>query len=299
MDMNKSITAGFLLIVGLASAESAARMVPLRVDPAPDAYVVLEVDSSDPQLQRSVPAGDQATDTEPWRAVFYRGSYNGFVRPSDVGKQMQLRPGALIHVEADRGSPLLTTMEEGDEVSVVDAGDWIEIRISKGVPLFFLNVSAAIAATATPPPAAAPPPPVSRDPNTPPPFIPLEDFGSAETTIQVGPRVVDEPVQSTDSGRVQREFAPPPSAGRAYAYDSAGMDIPHTYGGILERARPSAPYTYRLITAGGSFLAFVDVTGVKSPSLYSFVGKPVTVVGVAENTARGRKIVIRALSIRL
>lgn len=60
-----------------------------------------------------------------WMAVLAPGPHEVYVRNSDVGKNLDIRPGSSLYVAPDTSAPVIGTMEKGDRAELKGLrGDW-------------------------------------------------------------------------------------------------------------------------------------------------------------------------------
>ena len=99
--------------------------------------MVAELDSSDERFESAESVFDAAKLAEGWNWFEYEGSFRGFVENREVGKDLEVSIGALVHLRPSSNSPILATIEEGDPAKVIWAGDWVQIDFTKAVPVYF------------------------------------------------------------------------------------------------------------------------------------------------------------------
>lgn len=125
------------LLIGLfLLATAALRAAPL----AREATVYARPEPSSAVL-KVLPAGTEATPAlnpaEPaptgWMAVDAPGSYTLYVANKDVAKNFEVKAGAYFYLRADPRSPVVATMQPGDQPEFVDlAGDgFTAFRVEK------------------------------------------------------------------------------------------------------------------------------------------------------------------------
>lgn len=92
-----------------------------------------------------------------WIAVLVPGPHEVYVRNSDVGKNLDIKPGASLYAAPDISAPVLGKMERGDHAELSGLrGDWTLYKFTDAVTGFIRLASPALAAAAAAPAPAAP-----------------------------------------------------------------------------------------------------------------------------------------------
>ena len=131
----------FLSIAHFVMAESVFLFLSPTVTDEP--FMTLEKDH--PLLARAsaVPVEEQASAGWQWLEV--NGKYRGYVKSSEIGKALQVKPNSTIYSSADASSTVMTTVVEGDSVELTEiTDDWAGVIFEKQIPLY-LNPSLATA----------------------------------------------------------------------------------------------------------------------------------------------------------
>jgi hypothetical protein len=69
-----------------------------------------------------------------WLAVELPGPFEAYVQNKDIGKSLDVQPGASIHQHPRTGSTVITTMEPGDKASITGLhGKWTQIQLEKKI----------------------------------------------------------------------------------------------------------------------------------------------------------------------
>ena len=217
-----------------------------------------------PSAAGSTPAG--------WLAVELSGPFEGYVQNKDIQKNLDVRPGAPIHLQAKPTAPVFTTMDVSDNATITGlAGKWTQIKLEKKLVGYVrLNSSAAPAASVAPAPSG-----VSK---------PLSPAPVPATAYGVG------------------------SAGQAAPQvslsDSSGASLPRLLAGkfVSTRApfRPRRPYDWALNDDAGKRYAFLDISKLLlTEQIESYVDHAVVVFGSAKPIPDSKEFVIEVESLQL
>ena len=69
-----------------------------------------------------------------WMAVDLAGPFEAYVENKEIGKGLDVRPGASIYLQPKLDSGVLTTMEKGDKVEITGLrGKWTQVHVDKGL----------------------------------------------------------------------------------------------------------------------------------------------------------------------
>jgi hypothetical protein len=80
------------------------------------------------------PAATAALANTPagWMAVDLAGPFEAYVENKEIGKGLDVRPGASIYLQPKLDSGVLTTMEKGDKVEITGLrGKWTQVHVDK------------------------------------------------------------------------------------------------------------------------------------------------------------------------
>ncbi len=103
-----------------------------------------------------------------WMAVALSGPHEAYVRNSDLTKGLDVHPGAALRQLPEADAPVLTTMQDGDQVEITGLRPgWTQIKLSRDLVGYIK-----IGGDASPPPpavspAAVPPPALPAAPAAP------------------------------------------------------------------------------------------------------------------------------------
>lgn len=269
--------ARFLSVLGLISlplaAEVALQTTPVHVKPDSGSAVVLVVQPGDelpaPADVRSTPAG--------WTAVSLPGPHDVYVHNKYITKELEIKPGAPLHLDANNESPVLTHATADDQVEITGLrGRWTQLDLKQPVTGYIFGASTdsgAPAATATSTPIASTP----------------------VTDAPTGP--VAGPAPSYPAG-------PGEAIDRTDAERQSLAALPRLFEGTLASTRsplrPRRPYDFGLEAADGTRFAYLDLSKIllKVP-VERYLNRDVVVYGVAQPVPNTKDIVIRVESVQL
>lgn len=262
----------FLLTLGLltaASTASANRPVHLRPDSSSPVIGTLNegdlpVASADPveltQEQRQ--AG--------WEAISYLDDFRGFVRRNDVGKDLDVKPGAPVYLSAGADADRIITHAAANELFEVErlTGDWIELSFRKPVTGFVQSSSAA----------------------------PLP---TAQAEVLEAEAVVMEDLPAPEVK------AASPAAAAVTSRDGVPVDgLQRLYEGRLARSRSflgrQPPYPFQIMDQSGNRIAYLDLNKLLiTTPIDRFLDRGFQFYGKAEPIEGRRDFVIRVEHMRL
>jgi hypothetical protein len=94
-----------------------------------------------------------------WMAVALPGPHEAYVRSSDLTKGLDVHPGAALRLLPTADAPVLTTMQEGDQVEITGLRPgWTQIKLSRDVIGYINTGGTAFTPSPAGSPAAMPPP---------------------------------------------------------------------------------------------------------------------------------------------
>ena len=143
------------LIVGLLLAATAA----LHAEPLTRAASVYARPEPSATVLKGLPVGTEPTPalnpSEPapagWVAVEVAGPRELFVSNGDVGKNLDVKPGAFFYLRPDRRAPVVATMQPGDKAELANlAGDFTSFLVEKPIVGYIKLSSGLATAPATP-----------------------------------------------------------------------------------------------------------------------------------------------------
>ena len=216
------------------------------------------------------PAATAALANTPagWMAVDLVGPFEAYVENKEIGKGLDVRPGASIHLQPKLDSGVLTTMEKGDKVEITGLrGKWTQVHFDKRLIGYIRltgvasNIVVAPVTDAAPAPAPlAPATSVAANPSQPAPMASLGDSGSSSL-----PRLF------------QGKFA---SSKRPFA--------------------PRRPYDYQINDDAGVRYAYLDLSKLLlTDAIENYLDRVVVVYGTAKNVPGTKDIVIEIESLQL
>lgn len=219
-----------------------------------------------------------------WVAVDLPGPFEGYVQNKDIGKSLDVRRGAAIHLQPTQDSAILAYMEPGDPAAITGLrGKWTQIRLEKTLT-GFIRVSGGLMAPA-PTHAATPAQPVLRD-------VPA---------ASPAPRpAAPAPLTPTAYGAAAGG-APAPVVG---LNDGGAGVLPRLFQGrFVSSKRPFAPrrpYDWQLNDDAGVRYAYLDLTKLLlTEQIEKYLDRVVVVYGKPKPMPGGRDIVIEVESLQL
>jgi hypothetical protein len=219
------------------------------------------------------PAATAALANTPagWMAVDLAGPFEAYVENKEIGKSLDVRPGASIYLQPKLDSGVLTTMEKGDKVEITGLrGKWTQVRVGKELVGYIrLNGAASnvVVAPVTDAKAAAPAP------------APL-----APTAY-----VAANPGQ------------PAPTAGVG---DNSSSSLPRLFQGTFASSKrpfaPRRPYDYQLNDDAGVRYAYLDLSKLLlTDAIDNYLDHVVVVSGTAKNVPGTKDVVIEIEGLQL
>lgn len=107
-------------------------------------------------------AAPNVTAPDGWMAVALPGPHEAFVSNNDLSKGLNVRPGAALRLLPKADGPVLTTMQDGDQIEITGLRPgWTQVTLSRDVIGYIRIGGAASAPAAAGPPAAVPPSPAA------------------------------------------------------------------------------------------------------------------------------------------
>lgn len=208
-----------------------------------------------------------------WLAIELPGPFQGYVLNKDVQKNLDVRPGAQIHLAPKSEAPVLTTMDGADKAEITGLlGKWTQIRLEKRL-IGYVRVNSS--AGSLPSTAAAPRSGVSA---------PLSPAPAPATAYGV-----------TTAGRAAPQVA---------LSETNGTSLPRLLAGkfVSTRStfRPRRPYDWALNDDAGKRYAFLDISKLLlTEQIESYIDHDVVVFGSAKPIAGTKDFVIEVESLQL
>lgn len=271
-----------LLVLLAATSLSAAPVTkPTPVHPRPDAASPA-ITVLNPGTEPTPALGSAIKLPAGWTAVEIDGAHEAYILNKDLTKSLDVRPGSAFHTQPKVDSPILGTMQPGDQVEITGYhGKWTEVKVTKRVIGYVQGWSPAAAApvASASTPASSTPPAQSRPaaaPFSPPPGAPAAVTGG-------GP---GRPAQMVDLG------------------DGGAASLPRLFQGKFVSTksllRPRRPYDYQLNDSAGERYAYVDISRLlQTEQIEKYIDRTITVYGTAKPVAGTKDIVIEAESLQL
>jgi hypothetical protein len=206
-----------------------------------------------------------------WMAVDLVGPFEAYVENKEIGKGLDVRPGASIYLQPKLDSGVLTTMEKGDKVEITGLrGKWTQVHVDKKLIGYIRLTGVAsniVVAPVTDAKAAAPAP------------APLAPAA----------------IGAVSSGQP----APIASLG-----DSGSSALPRLFQGKFASSKrpfaPRRPYDYQLNDDAGVRYAYLDLSKLLlTDAIENYLDHVVVVFGTAKNVPGTKDIVIEIESLQL
>lgn len=254
----------FLGLFSLLPAQEAERSVYLR--PSTDSPVIGNLPEGAFVLSPAEPVELTEREIEEgWEPISFLDDLRGFVRRTDLTKDLFVTPGAAVYA-ADRLDPsiVITHAEENDLFEVERmAGDWVEVSFRKPVTAFVRSSDSSASA----PTVAGESAPAEQSP--------------------------DEPLVQEEASR------------RAAISDRAAIPtdgILRAYEGLLSKPRSffgRPPHPFQVVDASGNRIAYLDLSRLLiTTPLEHFLGREFHFYGRAEAIEGKRDFVIRVEQMR-
>lgn len=270
MTAQTPLAALFLLFTAALGAQTAPRATPVHAAPQLTSPVIHLVKSGEtlptPAAARSAPAG--------WTAVSLPGPHEVFVNNHDIGKDLDVKPGASLRSEPKSDAPALTQFAEGDEVEITGLrGRWTQLRLKRDI-VGFIQSTPSTAET-------RPAPPVKE--------APVNDAFEQASTPPAGatPRpTIGRPVPRTEDERTSLAALP-----RLFEGKLVSTRVP---------LRPRRPYDFALEAEDGTRFAYLDLTKLLlTEQIERYLDRSVVAYGVARPVPDTKDIVVVVESLQL
>lgn len=277
----------FALVAALLSAAasleaavlSATTAVHLRTDEASPVVSYLKAGSTvepAPDTMASTPAG--------WMAIELPGPFELYVQNKEIGKSLDVRPGADLHLLPKLESTVLTKSEKGDRMEITGLrGKWTQVKLTRKITGYVRVSTVPFVAHAPASSTAAPIP----APSTP---------SASSTPAPLAPAPVQPSAYGVSSGG---QAAPMVDLG-----DGGSATLPRIYEGRFASTRrpfaPKRPYDYQINDSAGVRFAYLDLSKLMlTEALEKYLDRTVAVFGTASNVPGTRDIVIAVESLQL
>lgn len=255
------------LIATASLAEIATRPTTVHVRPDSGSAVIVLIDTGErlpePAPIRGVPSG--------WTAVSVPGPHEVYVHNKHITKDLDIKPGSPLHVEANEDSPILTNSAVDDKMEITNLrGRWTQLALHSDVTGYVFGTAAD--------PLSSGPTDILQ--------TPVEDVPLVTTAPVAPPRATTgEPVNRTAEER------------------QSLADLPRLFEGMLRSTRvplrPRRPYDFALETEDGTRFAYLNLTRIllRTP-VENYLNRDVVVYGVARPIPDTSDIVITVESIQ-
>jgi len=131
-----------LIFSTMTSSIALLGQVDLYLEPQINGDPIATVPMTNSNLSESSPVLDSVAAAEGWRWAEYNTTLVGYIPDRKIGKDLFPVDGAFIHLRASDESPVLTTVNTGDEIEILDTGAWWTVEFSKPIPVYFQAPSA-------------------------------------------------------------------------------------------------------------------------------------------------------------
>jgi len=266
---NTTIRSTFLLLplilAGSLHLQSAS--MDLYLQPDLQSEKLQTVESGDPRLGPAAPVLDEISAAIGWHFAEFKGTINGFVPDSKIGKDLFPVDDAIIYSSPSSSSPVITVYHTGDEMEIIDTGAWWEVRLDTSFPVYFLT---------DPPSELLPVTGVAAD------SIIIDDTSGMDESQPSGITLPENP------------FPQSPADVTGQSYQGVFMKSKKSFGLFA----PKAPF-YLKDPAGGR-IAWVDLSGlIATGTVNQFLNKTVLIHGEREFDASTKEWIIHARNMRV
>jgi hypothetical protein len=264
----KSCLFSLLTFTACLQAEILETASEMRMNPAPDAPVLLTLDAGSeltPLTDETLPP-EMDPPPEGWWAIRILGSYQGYVRNEDILKDFTVGTGATVYLEPSSDADLLTFIGAGEEAEVISVtGEWSRVVIRKTLGGY----------------VAIPMPVEAQEPDDSPPTETETVTGVESTVTKPEPAALPPVLISTPNAALP----------------------PRLFSGRLERTRRifgrGPKQDYQLIDSQGRALAYLEVQNLLTTEpVEQFLGQKVNVFGVPSKPEGSKIIVVMVESLR-
>lgn len=130
-------TSTFLLMMLWASLEAVE--IPLYIQPDASTPPVSVFDLAEEENFEPKLVFDQKLSAKGWRWIEMPAVLSGYVQPEHLRPDGSVATGTPVHLRAESDSHVFTFITSEDKAEIVESGEWVEIRFTKPVPLYFLD----------------------------------------------------------------------------------------------------------------------------------------------------------------
>jgi hypothetical protein len=137
----------FTVLASLA-AHCLAAKVPVYLQPQEGSRPFKEVELGELLLPHD--ASDPAKAAEGWKQAKLAIEQTGFTQAANVMKELTLKPGSKVHVDALEDSSLIGVYTGEQSVQILEPGAWTKVSLRKPITVYFTKETYAAAAEAAP-----------------------------------------------------------------------------------------------------------------------------------------------------
>lgn len=273
--MKRFLLTPFALFVSVLAvrADTLTTAAPAYASPSAEAPILGTAQIGSRLVTSPAPSG--------WQAVEIAGPHTVFVTEKDTLKNFQVRPGAAYYATPQPDAPVIGLAGDQDPAVFADiVGRYNKFSLNKPL-VAYVRVAVTPVTPVTPAPQA---------------FVPVSPTPAAPLPT----------TSSDDMSGTLREDIPassPAAAGRTAELGEPGLA--RTFFGTVASTRhplrPRRPFDFQLIDAGGSRIAYLDVSRLMlTERVEAFIDRPVSLFGLAEPLGvSGNEIVIRVETLKL
>lgn len=275
MHVRTTLAAHLLIAATLTTVHAAtvSQDTPLHLKPEPASPVVatLSAGTSFTALTRDELSTEGiATLPAGWVATRYPGPVYGYAPIADVGKDLFLKPGAIVRADPEQSATFVSMIGTDDRAQVMEVvGDWSKVALARSM-ILFLNTGATA--------------------NTSIPLFNTQTPAAVESQAQAAP----EPAAAPSSPP-----SPPPTP-NAGAIDAT----PRVFQGYFMKTRRilgiGPKLDYQLVDENGRRIALLDLGALLiTDPLDEFENREISVFGPVSRPAGVKDMVIRVETLRL
>lgn len=264
-----------LFLLGLSASLSIAEERSVHLQPttespvigavAEDAFLIAPADPVD--------LSDRERE-EGWEAISFLDDFNGFVKRSNLSKDLEVTSGSRVYTAAAEDSDSVITRAGENDIFEVErlSGNWAEVSFRKPVTGFIL-----------------------ADDGNPAPREAADEIDDSEALEEVA-AIDDVELAEEEAQPEQHADERQRPASRRSAVSSNGML--RSFQGQLSEPRTffgrKPPYPFQIVDSSGSRIAYVDLSKLLiTTPMEHFLGRPYEFYGKAEPIEGRRDFVIR------
>lgn len=298
-DYSKFLFPGLIPVLAIVANAQSPR-VDLFVQPDIQSEILASVNLDDERLGDHSPVLDESKAALGWHWAEFSSEISGYVKDSQIGKDLAPVEDALIYLKPSEDSPVLGTIEPDDSFEILDNGPWWEILFDRPIPVYFIPESPAEVRSEAP--AEAPEPERESSSGDGDNQTSVELFESNDPASQG--QIEETPVESESSGSVNsgsRESTRSPWIGDSPGAAALGSSIEGTFRKSKRRFGIwTPPYPFYVEGSSGKRIAWIDTSElVVATSLRQYLDERVILYGERVYDKENKSWKIVAHNIRL